>query len=169
MSPAKKKVKIELEDAEGGKYNLSLEGNISKSKVMKIFEVMELLDVKSQSDDIKNDSNSEFKQNNLASIGDKIWYLVENKFTNNTFTSSDIVQIYEHEYHENIQLSIISTYLSRYAERGKLSRNRKGKEWVYKIIRHLVVENHSSEKNQYDHSSQHLSYDVPSTVYDLHR
>ena len=100
-------------------YNLSLEGNISKSKVMKIFEVMELLDVKSQSEDIKNDNNSEFKQNNLASIGDKIWYLVENKFTNNTFTSSDIVQIYEHEYHETIQLSIISTYLSRYAERGK--------------------------------------------------
>jgi hypothetical protein len=38
LSASKKKIKIQLEDAEGGKYNLSLEGNVSKEKIMKVFE-----------------------------------------------------------------------------------------------------------------------------------
>jgi len=44
----KKKIKIELEDADGGKYNLSLEGNMSKEKIMKVFELIEVLDIKGQ-------------------------------------------------------------------------------------------------------------------------
>jgi hypothetical protein len=43
-----KKVKIELEDVEGGKYNLSLEGNMSKDKIIEIFELMELLELRGQ-------------------------------------------------------------------------------------------------------------------------
>ncbi len=35
MSTGKKKIKIELEDDDGGKYNLSLEGNLSKDKIQR--------------------------------------------------------------------------------------------------------------------------------------
>ena len=40
-----KKIRIELEDAEGGKYNLSLEGSMSRDKMVKACELMELLEL----------------------------------------------------------------------------------------------------------------------------
>jgi hypothetical protein len=131
MSSGKKKFRIELEDAEGSKYNLSLEGNISKEKVMKIVEFMDLLDMESPSNG-KNDMQSHRAP---ASVGDRIWALVEGKFPYGGFTSTDILELYEDQYNEPIKLSIVSTYLSRYSERGRLVRNRHGKEWVYKSAR----------------------------------
>jgi hypothetical protein len=166
LSAGKKKIKIQLEDAEGGKYNLSLEGNLSKEKIMKVFELMDLINLGGKSNNGLMDTESQNK--NLVSVGSKIWGIIENKFPYNTFTSSDILEIYEDEYNEPIQLSIISTYLSRYSDRGKLARNRKGKEWVYKITTRSsqVIESQSNQRPQHI-QSLHLSHDVPSTVYDL--
>ena len=58
MTLGKKKIKIELEDADGGKYNLSLEGNMSKEKIMKVFELIEVLDIKGQDNNIGNNNPS---------------------------------------------------------------------------------------------------------------
>jgi hypothetical protein len=133
MSSGKKRFKIELEDAEGSKYNLSLEGNISKEKIMKIVEFMDLLNIESN-----GNSESETYSNNRstpASVGDRIWSLIEGKFPYGGFTSTDILELYEDQYNEPIKLSIISTYLSRYSERSRLARTRQGKEWIYKMTR----------------------------------
>jgi hypothetical protein len=130
MSPGKKRFKIELEDAEGSKYNLSLEGNVSKEKIMKIVEFMDLLNIESNGNDGEAHVNR-----TPASVGDRIWSLVEGKFPYGGFTSTDILELYEDQYNEPIKLSIISTYLSRYSDRGRLARTRQGKEWVYKISR----------------------------------
>jgi hypothetical protein len=133
MSPGKKRFKIELEDAEGSKYNLSLEGNISKDKIMKIVEFMDLLNIESN-----GNSESETYSNNRstpASVGNRIWSIIEGKFPYGGFTSTDILELYEDQYNEPIKLSIISTYLSRYSERGRLARTRQGKEWIYKMTR----------------------------------
>ena len=133
MSSGKKRFKIELEDAEGSKYNLSLEGNISKDKIMKIVEFMDLLNIESN-----GNSESKTYSNNRstpASVGDRIWSLIEGKFPYGGFTSTDILELYEDQYNEPIKLSIISTYLSRYSERGRLTRTRQGKEWIYKMAR----------------------------------
>lgn len=130
--PGRKKFRIELEDAEGSKYNLSLEGNISKDKILKIVEFMDLLNIENEG--ANNQSKMEEGMNRLtpASVGDRISALVETKFPYGSFTSSDILELFEDTYNEPIKLSIISTYLSRYAERGRLVRNRQGKEWVYR-------------------------------------
>ena len=130
MSSGKRKFKIELEDAEGSKYNLSLEGNVSKEKIMKIVEFMDLLNIESN-----GNGEGETPARAPASVGDRIWSLVEGKFPYGGFTSTDILELYEDQYNEPIKLSIISTYLSRYSDRGRLMRNRQGKEWVYKIAR----------------------------------
>jgi hypothetical protein len=130
MSSGKRKFKIELEDAEGSKYNLSLEGNVSKEKIMKIVEFMDLLNIESN-----GNGEVETLSRAPASVGDRIWSLVEAKFPYGGFTSTDILELYEDQYNEPIKLSIISTYLSRYSDRGRLMRNRQGKEWVYKITR----------------------------------
>ena len=168
MSAGKKKIKIQLEDAEGGKYNLSLEGNLSKEKIMKVFELMDVINLGGKNNNGYIDTESQSQNKNLASVGSKIWDIIENKFPYSTFTSSDILEIYEDEYNEPIQLSIISTYLSRYSDRGKLARNRKGKEWLYKITTRSsqIIESQSNQHPQHIQPLQ-LSRDVPSTVYDL--
>jgi hypothetical protein len=135
MSSGKRKFKIELEDAEGSKYNLSLEGNVSKEKIIKIVEFMDLLNIESN-----GNGEGETLARAPASVGDRIWSLVEGKFPYGGFTSTDILELYEDQYNEPIKLSIISTYLSRYSDRGRLARNRQGKEWVYKIARQQQVQ-----------------------------
>lgn len=131
MSSGKKRFKIELEDAEGSKYNLSLEGNVSKEKIMKIVQFMDLINLESNG----NDDHETFNNKIPTSVGDRIWSLVDGKFPYGGFTSTDILELYEDQYNEPIKLSIISTYLSRYSERGRLMRNRQGKEWIYKTTR----------------------------------
>jgi hypothetical protein len=142
LSSERKKIKIEFEDADGSKYNLSLDGVISKNKMLKVYELMETLNTPGGPPYEKNENmngnalthDGKSTGDRLASVGSKIWYIVENKFNNITFTSTDIQELYEEEFKEPMRLDATATYLSRYVNRGKLIRNRKGgKEWVYKI------------------------------------
>jgi hypothetical protein len=148
MNSGKKRFKIELEDAEGSKYNLSLEGNISKEKMMKMVEFMDLINIESNG----NNENETYRSNRVtpASVGDKIWSLVESKFPYGGFTTTDILELYEDQYNEPIKLSIISTYLSRYAERGRLIRTRQGKEWIYKMTRQQPMQPQTSSSTSLD-------------------
>jgi predicted transcriptional regulator len=143
LSSGSKKIKIEFEDADGSKYNLSLDGVISKNKILKVYELMETLNAPGGTPYTENDNRHKNELthdgigagNRLTSVGSKIWYIVENKFHNTTFTSTDIQEMYEEEYKESMRLDAIATYLSRYVNKGKLVRNKKGgKEWVYKIL-----------------------------------
>ena len=130
LAGGKRKFRIELEDAEGSKYNLSLEGNVSKEKITKIIEFMDLLNLESESPPLERLEQPRA----AASVGDRIWAIVE-KFPYGNFTSSDILELYEDSYNEPVKLSIISTYLFRYSEKGRLTRSRNGKEWVYRAAR----------------------------------
>lgn len=131
MSSRKKKIKIELEDDEGSKYNLSLEGNFSKEKILHIIELMELV----RSDSTGEITNLPQENNRPLSVDSKIWNIIEQSFYYNTFTSSDIVNIYNKKYNETIKLSIISTYLARYVTKGKLKRTKRLREYVYDLVR----------------------------------
>lgn len=121
---AKKRIKIDLEDADGAKYNFSLEGNVTREKMLKIFELMDLI-------------NIEEPQNEpiLDSVGSKIWNIVDKYFPMGKFTSSEVLEKYEDDYGEPIKLSIISTYLSRFTTKGKVERTRQGREWAYQIVK----------------------------------
>jgi predicted transcriptional regulator len=135
LSSKKKKIKIELEDDEGGKYNLSLEGNFSKEKILQVIELMEL--VRSDSTNCSGSAittNSSQDNNRTLSVDSKIWNIIEQSFSYNPFTSSDIVHIYNKKYNETIKLSIISTYLARYVTKGKLKRTKRLREYVYNLV-----------------------------------
>lgn len=73
---------------------------------------------------IKTTETQQYEKN-LMSVGSKIWKLIEEKFPYASFTSSDIQEMYEDKYNKPVQLSIISTYLSRYCERGKTCQKQK--------------------------------------------
>jgi hypothetical protein len=159
----KKKIKIEVEDAEGDKYNLSLEGNMSKEKVMKVMELMDAINVGKSEPTEHNYHNPNQMQENMSSLSSKIWNIVENKFPFTSFTSTDILEMYTDEYNEPIKLDVIATYLSRYHKKGKLLRSKGGKEWIYKVYRQSGLTQPSAEDK---HRSSAHGFE---TVYkDLH-
>jgi len=132
---AQKKIRINLEDSSGGKYKFDLEGNITRDKVLKLFELMDVMDIE-----------QEQETPNFDTLGGKIWYIIENSFPTGRFTSSLVLQKYEDEYNEPdavyherkkepIKLSVVSTYLARFASQNKIKRERTGREWSYQITR----------------------------------
>jgi predicted transcriptional regulator len=127
---SKKRIKIELEDSQGDKYNLSLEGNFSKEKILYIMELVDLVQSGEKPHGNKNNASIDKE---LVSIDSKIWHIIDQSFHKTSFTSSDIVEFYEEKYKESIKLSVISTYLSRYCTKGKLLRTKKLREYVYSL------------------------------------
>ncbi len=121
---AKKRIRIDMEDADGARYDIKLEGNVTREKVLKIFEMMDLMNIE-----------DEQETTNMDSIGSKIWHIVDKFFPIGKFTSTNILEKYEDEYNEPVKLSIISTYLSRFSTKGKIDRIRTGREWTYQNIK----------------------------------
>jgi len=121
---AKKRIRIDMEDSDGARYDIKLEGNVTRDKVLKIFEMMDLMNIE-----------EEQEITNIDSIGAKIWYIVDKFFPMGKFTSTNILEKYEDEYNEPVKLSIISTYLSRFSSKGKIDRIRTGREWTYQPIK----------------------------------
>ncbi len=113
-----------MEDADGAKYDIKLEGNVTREKVLKIFEMMDLMNIEQGPE-----------TPNLNSIGGKIWNIIDKHFPVGKFTSNEILEKYEDEYEEPIKLSVISTYLSRFSSKGKIERSKKGREWAYQTIK----------------------------------
>jgi len=118
-----KRIRIDVQDKDGAKYDFKIEGNVTKEKVLKIFELMDLINIEEE------------QAPNLDSVGGKIWNVIENSFPAGRFTSSEVLEKYEDEYNEPIKLSVISTYLARFASRNRIERTRAGREWSYQIIR----------------------------------
>ncbi len=121
---AKKRIRIDMEDTDGARYDIKLEGNVTREKVLKIFEMMDLMNIE-----------EEQETTNMDSIGSKIWHIIDKFFPMGKFTSTNILEKYEDEYNEPVKLSIISTYLSRFSTKGKMDRIRTGREWTYQTIK----------------------------------
>ena len=121
---AKKRIRIDMEDADGAHYDIKLEGNVTREKVLKIFELMDLMNIE-----------DEQKPINMDSVGSKIWHIVDKFFPMGKFTSTTVLEKYEDEFNEPVKLSVISTYLSRFSSKGRIDRERTGREWTYHTIK----------------------------------
>ncbi len=64
-----------MEDADGAKYDIKLEGNVTREKVLKIFEMMDLMNIEQGPE-----------TPNLNSIGGKIWGVIDKHFPVGKFT-----------------------------------------------------------------------------------
>ena len=121
---AKKRIRIDMEDSDGAKYDIKLEGNVTREKVLKIFEMMDLMNIE-----------EEQEITNMDSVGARIWHIVDKYFPMGKFTSTNILEKYEDEFNEPVKLSVISTYLSRFSSKGRVDRARTGREWTYQTIK----------------------------------
>ena len=121
---AKKRIRIDMEDSDGARYDIKIEGNVTRDKVLKIFEMMDLMNIE-----------EEQEPTNMDSVGSKIWHIVDKFFPMGKFTSTNILEKYEDEYNEPVKLSVISTYLSRFSTKGRVDRARTGREWTYQTTK----------------------------------
>lgn len=123
----KKRIKIDLEDGDGTKYAFTLEGAVTKAKVLKVFEAMELMNI---------EADEQETAPNLDSVGSRIWHVVDREYhPGGRFTSTAILEKYEDAYNLPIKLSVISTYLARFVQKGRLHRVRTGREWSYQLAK----------------------------------
>lgn len=122
----RKRVKIELEDEDGTKYTLALEGKVSRDKLMKAVDMLEIMDVPLEHNIQKPPDEGTF-------LG-KVTILLETTFASGDFSSSDVAREFEEKYNIPVRLSTVSTYLSRLAEKQYLKRERFGNSWVYRRV-----------------------------------
>ncbi len=120
----KKRIRIDMEDSNGARFDIKIEGNVTREKVLKIFEMMDLMNIE-----------EEREPTNMDSVGSKIWHIVDKFFPMGKFTSTTILEKYEDEFNEPVKLSVISTYLSRFSSKGRIDRVRTGREWTYQAIK----------------------------------
>jgi len=127
-----RKMRIEVFDSEGNKYTISLEGNISREKAIKILDLVELLGGIPSSNPILANSSRK-----ITKI-EKVKMLIEKRFPIIWFSSREVQEAYENEFREPISLSTISTYLSRLADRGFLMVNSNSRTKRYKMVTEIT-------------------------------
>ncbi len=121
----RKRIKIELEDDEGTKYTLALEGKVSREKLMKAVDMLEVMDVPLEHSVKAPDEGTFFG---------KVLTILETTFAAGDFSSSDVAQEFEDKYNQPVKLSTVSTYLARLADRQYIRRERFGNSWVYRRV-----------------------------------
>lgn len=118
-----RRVKLEVTDNDGTTYSFSLHGRFSQDKVMRMVELLDLLEQGNQ-----HDANPSY---NESTIYGRIFKLIQSAYPLKDFSSADIARDYEDTHSTRIPLSTVSTYLSRLADKGILSRQKFGNSWVY--------------------------------------
>jgi hypothetical protein len=121
----RRKVKVEFQDESGTKYSLAVEGRLSREKVMKLMDLMDMVEASPEVNQPKADESTTFG---------RVLKIIQESYLAKEFSSADVARDYENLHGELIGLSTISTYLSRLTERGYLARQRFGASWVYRMV-----------------------------------
>lgn len=114
MAALKKRVRIEIADGSSEKVTITLEGHITRERVLRLMDIMQLLGTGQNEEESSQEDVSKF---------DRVLILLQRKFPAGWFTSQDVMVAYEDLYDEPIGLSTVSTYLARLVERGMVSKS----------------------------------------------
>ena len=123
-----RKMRVELFNSKGERYTITFEGQVTREKVLHLLDLVELLGGVPT-------GNPEWKSStSRVSKIDKIRLVIEKRFPFGWFSSRDVQSTYEGEFKEPISLSTVSTYLSRLADRGSLSKNGAFNRRRYRLV-----------------------------------
>jgi len=127
-----RKMRVEIFDGSGNRYTITFEGNVTREKALRLFDLIELLGgiPGGNPNPTEPPSSSKF---------DKLRLILEKHFPIVWFSSKDAQLIYEQEFKEPIGLSTVSTYLSRMAERGILTKNRAQNGKLYRLVTQITT------------------------------
>jgi len=126
-----KKVRVELFDNEGNKYTLAFEGQITREKAVRLFDLVELLGGMPSSESTPG-VNSVISSNSLSKY-DKVRITVQKHFPIVWFSSREVLSVYEKEFKEPISLSTVATYLTRMTTKGILLKMGASNRLKYKL------------------------------------
>jgi hypothetical protein len=118
----RRRIRVEFQDGDGARYTVSLDGRLSRDKVLR---VMDLVDLLSPPDEAPSPAASD------TTFG-RLCHLIEKAFPLGAFSSTDLLEAFEDEYQLPIRLSTLATYLARLTERGFLRRERTPSGWLYR-------------------------------------
>lgn len=107
---------MEFYDGAGTRHTISLEGDITRDKVARVLDYIELMGGAAPTDPAQpllGGPRSKFE---------RLRDLLVARFSDRTFVTADVKAAYEEVYGERIALSTVGTYLSRLVDRGVLNR-----------------------------------------------
>jgi len=133
-----KKMKVEVFDESGNKYTVSVEGKVYRKSAIRILDMVELLG------GIPTSEMEPQRPEELSKIN-KVKSIIEKNFPSIAFSAHEAQTVYNNELGEQMDLSTISTYLSRLSDKGLLIKEKNAHKVVYKLVSEgirNIVENH---------------------------
>ncbi|UCE16401.1 MAG: hypothetical protein JSV12_01950 [Candidatus Bathyarchaeota archaeon] len=124
-----RKMRVDVFDGNGNRYTITFEGRVTREKAIRLLDIVELLG------GIPEEENPEWANTtHKNSKVDRVRRIVEKHFPIMWFTSKDVQSAYEQEFKQPINLSTISTYLSRMADRRILAKNGTSNRRRYRTV-----------------------------------
>ena len=122
-----KKMRIEIFN-NGDRYTITFEGQVTRDKVLRLLDLVELLGGMPTANSEVNRSTAE------VSKIEKVRLAAEKNFPMGWFSSKELQAAYEKQFNETIRLSTASTYLSRLADRGFFSKEGASNKIRYRTV-----------------------------------
>jgi hypothetical protein len=122
-----RKMRVEVYDELGDRYVIGFEGRVTREKALRILDIVELLGGMPGVD-------PELSYSQELSKTEKVLVLLKKHFPIVWFSAKDLKSIYEKEVGEPINLSTVSTYLSRIADRGMLVKTRNSNKVLFRLV-----------------------------------
>jgi hypothetical protein len=126
-----KKMRVELFDNEGNRYSVSIEGEVTRDKALRILDLVELLGGMPAGAS-KPGISAAVSTRELSKF-DKVYTVVQKHFPLVWFSSREVQYIYEQELREPISLSTVATYLARLNAKGSVMKTGTANKLKYKI------------------------------------
>jgi hypothetical protein len=120
-----RRLKVEFYDSDGVRHSIAIDGPVTKEKVGKILNLVELM--------------SGTPQTSATALGlsprkfDRLASTIMSQLKGRNFTSGEARKTFETTFREKIPLSTVSTYLTRLADRGVLEREQEKFGLSYRV------------------------------------
>ena len=120
-----RRLKVEFYDSEGVRHSIAIDGPVTKEKVGRILDLVELMGGTSRASPmVLGISQRKF---------DKLTGMIISQFKERAFSSTEVKEAFESSFREKIPLSTVSTYLARLLDRGVLDRQERSDGLVYRV------------------------------------
>jgi hypothetical protein len=120
-----RRLRVEFYDPEGVRHSIAIDGPVTKEKVAKILDLVELM--------------SGTPQTSTTALGlsprkfDRLASTIISRLKGRSFTSREAKKLFETTFREKIPLSTVSTYLTRLTDRGVLERQQEKIGLAYRV------------------------------------
>ena len=120
-------MKVEVFDESGNRYMVSVDGKVTRKSALRILDMVELLG------GIPALEIGPQKPEEFSKI-DRVKLIIEKHFPLIKFSASEAQTVYNDETGEQIDLSTMSTYLSRLSEKGLLIKEKISHRVSYRLV-----------------------------------